>query len=257
MRIEDINELIDKYFNNFISIYISNYYNPFVQAYILGKLLPFISHDDYSRFQRESLYYQMTDRDKVVADHLKNSLKEYFDRIKYRTNKAVLDELLTQQKDNIIDKEIMEGKLDPRRLARILREKTGDVYTDFSRTAATELNVARNMGQLSRVIENNPGKDPSDILIYFIGPKDSSTCKFCLDMYHDGASYKIYRLSEVLANGSPYGKKLEIGGPVYIAPAHPLCRHHMVELLPGFTLDDNGRQMYVAPEHREFNNPQK
>lgn len=71
----------------------------------------------------------------------------------------------------------------------------------------------------------------------------SHNCKYCKEFYHDGNSFKVYKLSELVANGSNYGKSQDNWQPV-LPPAHPNCRHKLVELKEGFELDENGRAMY-------------
>src|SRR5690606_42054954 len=61
------------------------------------------------------------------------------------------------------------------------------------------------------------------------------------------------RLSELLANGTNMWRKSRDWQAV-VPPMHPRCRHRLVELLPGWTLDEDGRQVYVGPHHHEFNN---
>lgn len=81
----------------------------------------------------------------------------------------------------------------------------------------------------------------------------SHNCKFCKQFWHDGGSFKIYRLSELTANGSNVGKKQANWLPT-IEISHPHCRHRLMELLPGWTLDENGSPIYVSPNHHEFDN---
>lgn len=137
-------------------------------------------------------------------------------------------------------------------IARRIRNKTEDLGKDWDRVVTTELAQASNLGAFDAIIENNRSKKPSDILVYKTGPHDGKTCKHCLKFWFldDGATPRVYKLSELVANGSNFGKKAKDWQPT-VGITHPNERHYLLELpvnwgFSGSTLN------YVGQGHNEW-----
>lgn len=160
---------------------------------------------------------------------------------------------LSQLRDKVQD-ELSEGVIrrkSSQEIARRLREKTQDLGKDWDRVVTTELARAQNLGNLDAIIENNVDKSHDEIYVYKTGPHDAKTCKWCMTFWFnsDGTTPKVYKLSELVANGSNIGKK-QIDWKPTVDNTHPNERHFLMELPPGFGFK-GGSLSYVGKEHNE------
>lgn len=141
-----------------------------------------------------------------------------------------------------------------KKLAKELEKQTKDSFRDWERVVTTELNAGYSQGAVHAILEDNIHRDPNDIIVYMEGPLDEGTCKWCKKFYHEGNSFKTYRLTELLANGTNVGRKASEWKAV-VPPMHSRCRHRIVELPQGFSLDENGKMFFAGSDHHELNNP--
>lgn len=88
----------------------------------------------------------------------------------------------------------------------------------------TELGRASNYGAMDAILYNNSEKEPSEILVYKTGPKDSVMCGKCGVFWfsNDGVTPKVYKLSELMANGTNIGRKAADWRPT-VDSTHPNC----------------------------------
>ena len=105
-------------------------------------------------------------------------------------------------------------------MTRNLGMKTGDWERDLGRLIATESHNAYEEGRSSELTE----KHGADVLVY----KDvySGACSSCIKAYLTGginSEPKIFKLSELRANGTNIGKKQSDWLPT-IGAIHPNCR---------------------------------
>ncbi len=122
----------------------------------------------------------------------------------------------------------------------------------WSTIVRTELSRASNWGAVDAILHNNPDREPEDIHVFKAGPNDGDTCPACRKFWFtpDG-KFKVYKLSELMANGTNIGKK----GADWLAtidPTHPHCRHLMVEMRPGYGMDSNNNLEYIGKDHSEY-----
>ena len=229
-------------------------------AYVLGKQfhkkdIPNIS---YETWKNSLIGGQTNIFDHETLENLKESSTHYFDNLKEIITNKIMNGILMNNKEILLDKKSAptpisydQDDIDQNRIKKIiedLKEVKESVNSDWNKVITTELSSAHSQGITNSILEDN--KDP---LCYFFGPLDEFTCKNCIEFYHDGGSYKIYRLSELLKNGTNAGKKRENWKPV-ISPAHPGCRHTLAELPDGYTLDENGELQFVSNTHHELDN---
>lgn len=118
-----------------------------------------------------------------------------------------------------------------KRIAQELRAKTKDLYKDWDRVVTTEMAQAQNLGALDAITENSKGKAHNEIYVYKIGVIDDKRCKVCEKLWTlpDGVTPKVYRLSELTANGTNYGKKTA-DWKATVETTHPNCRDFLMEL---------------------------
>ena len=241
--------------------------NSFIVSYLMGKhrgsqpQLP--NKQSIKDFVNEYKDRGLTQHDLRSINHVRQSAGQYIRNLQNTTEHKVVTSVLDTNKERVLDAagEIVKPTLEEairagqsiQEITSTLRDMTGDLLRDWKRVAVSEMNSAYNQGAIDMITDRNKDVDKNDILVYAQGPLDGQTCGHCLKQYHDGGSFKIYRLSELLANGTNMGIKAADWQAI-VPPMHPNCRHRLNELLPGWTLDESGKQVFVHPDHHEFNN---
>lgn len=169
-----------------------------------------------------------------LAGTIEGSLASLFNR---REGKAIYDTLKDKDKYKKNIQQQLKGKIDS--------------YEARWRTIVnTELNRASNWGSMDAILNNNPQKSPKDIFVYKIGPLDGATCDYCKQFWFHNGSPKVYRLSELMANGSNIGRKQKDWLPT-VDSTHPNERHILHEIKDGWGFD--GLELgYVDRDHSEF-----
>ena len=204
----------------------------------------------------------LSNQDLKSLEHIRSSAGHYIKNLENTISNQVVTTVLDNNKERSYDvvgeivkpafeRAVEEGRA-VNKIIQELRDNTGDLVRDWQRVVVTELNNAYNHGSIDEIVDRNKAIEKDDILVYCQGPLDERTCQYCQKHYHDGGSFKIYRMSELLAGGTNVGRKAANWQAV-VPPMHPNCRHRVVELLPGWTLDESGKQIYVGPDHHELN----
>lgn len=139
-------------------------------------------------------------------------------------------------------------------LGHALADKVDDWENRWSLIVNTELSRASNYGAMDAIVQNNKEKEHSEIYCYKTGAgaHDPSTCDECKRFWYleDGVTPRVYRLSELMANGSNIGRKRADWQPS-IDSTHPNCRHLLYEMYPGWGFS-GGKLTYISKEHSEY-----
>lgn len=177
----------------------------------------------------------------LTTKHLKNTagqlIDAFVDKINTEVGGIVNDNLMIyhQKLKNVVPDTIAEGiarNKTVKEISRSLKDKMDNYYTNWDRIVRTELNRANNLASIDAIIENNKSKDFKEIYVYFSGPHDTTTCKHCLNLLFqpDGITPKVFKLSEVIANGTNYGRKARDWKAVQDG-IHPNCFDKETEVL--------------------------
>jgi hypothetical protein len=137
-------------------------------------------------------------------------------------------------------------------LAATLRGKVDNWEHRWRTIVTTELNRASNWGSMDAIITANPNRQPDEIYVYKSGPSDEATCKHCLKFWFlaDGITPKVYKMSDLMNNGSNIGRKAKDWLPT-IDSTHPNERHILHEITPGWGF--NGSNLtYKGKDHSEY-----
>lgn len=135
-----------------------------------------------------------------------------------------------------------------RRIAQQLKELTQDQTRDWMRIVVTEVNNAVQEGRLASIIKAG-GKDP--MVFKRVRP---DACPYCKLLYlkKDGVTPKVFRLSELINNGSNVGRKAgrphhkHTGWKACVESTHPWCMCVLMHLPDGFSFDKHGNMTYVG-----------
>lgn len=123
-----------------------------------------------------------------------------------------------------------------RKLASDLGHRTGDWARDFARIAATEKQKAMQEGITVGLIKRHG--DPDEI--YVAKQPNPGACPDCLRLHTEaGGKLRIFKLSELIANGTNVGKKRRAWSAT-VGPVHPYCGCELIHVPPGMGFDEAG-----------------
>lgn len=130
-----------------------------------------------------------------------------------------------------------------------LRDYSREANRNWDRIVHTEVSNAISLGSVDRIVDENKDVDLDEIYVYRIVVNDAALCKYCRRFYLDrDGSPKVYRMSDLLANGSNYGKKASTWKPVATA-THPNERcSQVIELKPGWKVLPGGAVTFMGRE---------
>lgn len=158
----------------------------------------------------------------AVKTHSLGSLRSTGDRIFQDVNQ-ILENSTREAQEKFLLEETEQGlrkKWTTRKIASEIAHKTGDWSRDFDRIIQYTSQSAYERGKATS-IERAHGKDA---LVY----KEvyQGACKHCIRLYLTnglGSEPKIFKLSELITNGSNIGRKVADWLPT-LDPLHPYCR---------------------------------
>ena len=160
-------------------------------------------------------------------------------------NTVVQDQLNMYQ---TVKKVIPEAMADPierterYKVIQKLREQSGDWERDWHRVAMTEMWDAKVMGEANAIIDNESplSKKGKDTMV-FKRPAPNA-CAQCVKHYlePDGVTPKLFKLSDLMANGTNYGKKTADWKPT-VGVLHPNCMCPLSVMPDGYHFDAMGQ----------------
>jgi hypothetical protein len=128
-------------------------------------------------------------------------------------------------------------------VAGALARLTKDMQRDWHRVAATEMHNAFIEGRVASIQKRNSGVDP---LVFKRCRSDA--CDHCKDHYleKDGMTPKVFKLSELVANGTTNEGRTLGNWKSTLGCLHPWCQCTLHELPPGFAFDHKGNLQYAG-----------
>lgn len=202
---------------------------------------------------------------KSMRDGAIDFLERMFSRYADKAGEGFTNDLLNQIEANLMPiKDRVEGKqvydvlkdkdLHQKHLGRALKDTVENWSNRWKLIVNTELARASNYGALDAIVHNNKGTAPTDITVFKIGPSDSAVCDQCKKFWFldDFVTPRVYRLSELIANGTNIGRR-RIDWKPTIDNTHPGERHLVLqELRPGYGFEKSGLIMYQSKDHDEY-----
>lgn len=232
-------ELLKKYKVNLDSLVIN--FPPAQQAYLFGRLVPIltpnqigtISYKDFVSYLERNQYRTPTQREieeyKIVANRSYSYIKGLGTRMKEMTTNFISEaelELATKRREaeslKVIKEELTSAVLERKAVQKITSDIAGrlnDWQRDWGRIVETELQNIYNLGN-AQTIEDEHGVDA---LVYKeVYPL---ACRHCIRLYLTGgigSRPRVFKLSELRANGTNIGKKVADWKPTE-STTHPYC----------------------------------
>lgn len=166
-------------------------------------------------------------------------------------NNILADKTLKTQTEFIAG-ELKEGinrGLSVSQISHEIATKTGDWWRNFDRIIETSSQTAFEAGRALEIERRNPNRDPIVYKEVFEG-----ACKHCVKLYLTngiGSKPIIFKLSELRANGSNIGRKVD-EWKATIPPVHPHCRCQIFELQEGYLWNEETKRFdLVDPEYKK------
>lgn len=215
----------------------------------LGNFMAFLNSAASSLSAKD----QATLRD--VTDHMVSHVNGMSLDLQRRFHKTLADadRHVRRLRDHAIAKITSEGaarREGVREVAAKLRQATQDLRRDWIIFAATEMNNWIQEGKASAIRSRSEEKDP----LVFKRPRPDA-CPYCKILYleADGKTPRVFRLSDLVANGINHGRKAN--RPVLTGSAatewkptldsiHPFCRCSLQELASGYGFNDEGKLIW-------------
>lgn len=219
------------------------------------------NHTPQTASELKSQSHQMiadSERQKFVLNHLNQNLTNQINKLKNDTTSRVQTAITNsnlEYSNKIVDQDDSNKFIKEEHVAN-LKTKLNDIRDqgakEWKRTSVTELSNAISLGGVDRVLSTNENKSPSEIYVYKLIVQDNKTCSYCKKFFQDNdGTPALYRLSELLGNGTNIGKKQAEWLPV-TGPIHINCREtSIIELPKGFKVDFGGQMTYIGREEWE------
>lgn len=198
---------------------------------------------------------KLSPREEYAIHHIKQSAGNYIKKLRDNTLAEIEGDIRAYNVEerhrilnDIIQPTVTEAisntNITVREIASRLRERTGDLHRNWKRVAVTELSNALNLGAADAIVARNHGQPLTNVFVYKLVHNDAATCPHCKRFYldKDGITPTVYRLSELLANGSNYGKKTSEWKPV-VGATHPNERCELVEIPKGWGFEEGSNRL--------------
>ena len=170
------------------------------------------------------------------------------EKAKSRITRASIENLKRDFK--VLETVFGEQTLPKRKMSSILREITKDVRQDLDMVVRAETVNTQQHAIAHEILEgtspySNLGSDSS----VFKRPNPDA-CDHCKKHYleKDGRTPKVFKLSELIENGTNYGKKVGAWQPV-LGIMHPHCECQVSVLPEGTEFDEHG-QIKIVKDRR-------
>lgn len=214
---------------------------------IKNKKLSDMSAEEVSKLMKT---IKLTPAQKRAIDYSKIAAQQSIDSLTQRLTSSIItmaiqSDITMYSAVKEIVPEALENDTPRYKVIQQLREKTGDMYRDWHRVAHTEMWNAKLQGEAEAIINNESplSKDGADTLVY---KKPAwNACPMCKKLYlmPDGVTPKVFKMSELLKNGTNYGKKQADWQPT-VGVLHPNCMCPINVMPKNTEFDQQGNLVY-------------
>lgn len=233
-------------------------YPPYLRMFYLGRLsailkdeqLRSISLNDFDYYLKNYQFLPLSKREKKEYDISRQFTYNHLKGLGRRSSDGVRDIMLEINRKNIIKEEISTGIEKRRSIQKVISEighKTEDWNRDWHRIVETEMANIYNQGQISMLLEKYGDQHEVWKQVY------KEACRHCISLYTTngiGSEPKVFKLSELVGNGTNIGRKVADWLPVVDA-THPFCRCHIYSKFPGQVWDGTVQNFVYPKEERE------
>ena len=161
----------------------------------------------------------------AMSDSARNTMKTSLLNLTFEH----MTEYLGEPVKNILEENYIQNK-GLGKLVSALKKQAGDFSSKWDRTATTEMTKIINASMADTIVARNKDKTNDEIHCFFHVVHDAKLCPRCHSLYlNSDGTPKIFTMSELIANGSNYGKKQTDWNP-NLQTMHPRCFGESVRL---------------------------
>lgn len=233
-------------------------------SFVLGKLVQILKAKDLRNMTFEELKNRaetihLTDIEKNSLDYAKQNAGQYIKGLGQRITTEVMNMISDQnQVQNLAD--IERGEIRGRISQAIVdRESRGSVRTslghmfgnwnrDWQRLVNTELEEAKLTGEAVTILNGQSiySQEKRGDTLVFRRPA-SDACSECKKLYlsPDGVTPKVFKLRDLIRNGTNVGRKRQEWRPV-VHVTHPNCVCTLSVIPEGFGFDKTGKMIFIG-----------
>jgi very-short-patch-repair endonuclease len=207
----------------------------YYRMYLLGRLTQVLgeynsarlAYNDFEEYLRRAQFQPLTPFEEFQYQAARQAtyghLKHLEHRMRQDTETGIMEEITRAEYEGIFKQGMITGVKERETLSNIVSNighQTGDWAKDLGRIVDTEMNNIFQKGRMMEIIKASPGQDP---LVY----KDvyPGACRHCIALYLTGglgSAPRVFKLSELIANGSNVGRKVKDWRPT-VEGLHPFC----------------------------------
>lgn len=208
-----------------------------------------LEYNDFLKYLRKGQYIPLNQREKDTLNYAKQRsyyhIKNLGQKVTQITSGIIIseDQATRDAYEETIKNSIERAILERDTVNSIVSEighKTGDWGRDLGRIAATEMQYVYEEGRAAEA-ERSGGKEAMVWKDVYPG-----ACRFCIKFYTTnglGSKPKIFKLSELRANGTNIGRKQQ-SWVATIGPVHPFCRCNLNHVPQGYIWDEERGGFY-------------
>lgn len=212
-----------------------------------GKDLSTMSSDDVKQLMRNM---KLTPSQKRAIDYSKIKAQQSIDSLTQRLTSSIVttaiqSDINMYQTVKQVIPEAMENNTPRYQVIQKLRETSGDLNRDWHRVAHSEIFDAKLQGEADAIMNDESpfSNKKGDTLVYKRPAKNC--CNKCRQLYleADGVTPRVFKLSELMANGTNYGKK-QADWVATLGILHPNCMCVLNVMPPDTKFDSQGNLVY-------------
>jgi hypothetical protein len=212
-----------------------------------------LKYNDFKKWISKGGYIPLSNEEKSTIEFLKRRSFDHLKKLGQKLGSDVKDSLLDQENklrlknQKIIKKEFIGAVRDRTAFKEVmlnLGHKTDDWQRDWTRIVETELHSAYEEGRADDIQRNSESKDP--LVFKHVLP---TACRHCIRLYLTdglGSKPRIFKLSELRANGTNIGRKQE-DWKATLGALHPYDRCTLDEYIEDYEWDKKSK-MFIAPK---------
>jgi hypothetical protein len=209
---------------------------PYYKMFLLGRLTQALGdynssklpYHDFEEYVRKGQWEPLTPFEElqytIARQATYGHLKNLDNRIRTDVETGITSAITRTEYENIIKEEIESGVKNKKAIRGIISDighRTTDWSKDLGRIVDTEMNNIFQQGRALEIAKKYPGEDPEVYKDVYEG-----ACRHCIRLYLTGglgSAPIIFKLSQLAANGSNIGRKVE-DWKATITGTHPWCR---------------------------------
>lgn len=235
---------------------------PFYQAYLFGRVsgmlkptqIKTLDYKDLTSYIERKQYKRLSEREKAEYRAAATRTYSYIKGMGHRFKETIANATAEEEIKNTVeyrqlDRGIKEGVLKRRSVQAITNTIAGrlqDWNRDWGRIVETEMQNIYSLGKAQVIME----KHGTDALVYKqVFPQACTHCRHLYTTGGIGSKPRIFKLSQLIANGDNIGRKAKDWKPV-VATTHPFCYSADTEVLTkeGFKLFSvlNGNEEFLS-----------